>query len=264
MATLLATGAAIAAPADENQGRIILDARYRYEHVEQDGPLKDANAHTLRTRLGYQTATWHGLSGLLEVDDVRSIGGDHYNDTRNGRVAYGTVADSSGAAVNQLSVKARFADGSATVGRQRINLDNQRFIGGVGWRQNEQTYDGGVVEFKPTPASTLTYAYINNIDTVFGPDAPATPSRTTPADIEGHSHLLNMKHVFGPSLNAAAYHYRLGLDTIAVSAAAPLGTLSSKTTGVGAGRVLPLTQIKWCRAGGDTTLWKWLSVSSQS
>jgi hypothetical protein len=28
-----------------------------------------------------------------------------------------------------------------TLGRQRINLDDQRFVGSVGWRQNEQTFD---------------------------------------------------------------------------------------------------------------------------
>ncbi|MDR7068102.1 hypothetical protein J2X02_000919 [Pseudoxanthomonas japonensis] len=231
-ALLFAAAAAVAAPADESEGRLILDARYRFEQVEQDGPLKHASAHTLRTRLGYQTATWHGLSGLAEVDDVRSLGAEHYNDTRNGKSAYATVADPEGIAVNQLLVRGRFAKGSATVGRQRINLDNQRFVGGVGWRQNEQTYDGGVIEFKPTSASTVTYGYIDNIDTVFGPDSPATPGRTAPADIEGHSHLLNARYVFGTSLTATAYHYRLGLDNIGVTAAAPLGTLSSKTTGL--------------------------------
>ncbi len=232
LALFAATGAAIAAPADENEGRFILDARYRFEHVEQDNLLKDASVHTLRTRLGYRTATWHGLSGLLEVDDVRSLGGDHHNDTRNGQTAYSTIADPQGTAINQVFVRSRFTKGSATAGRQRINLDNQRFVGGVGWRQNEQTYDGGLVEFKLTSASTLMYAYIDNINTVFGPDEPAVPNRTAPAKIEGHSHLINAKHVFGPSLTATAYHYRLGLDNVAVNASAPLGTLSSKTTGL--------------------------------
>lgn len=227
-----ATAVAVATPAEETEGRLILDARYRFEHVEQEGPLRNASAHTLRTRLGYMTATWHGLSGLLEVDDVRPLGADHYNDTRNRQGAYATVADPRGTSVNQWLARSRFARGSVTAGRQRINLDNQRFVGGVGWRQNEQTYDGGVVEFKPTPTSTLTYAYIDNIDTVFGPDGPATPGRTAPADIEGHSHLVNARHVFGASLTVAAYHYRLGLDNIAVNATAPLGTLSSRTTGV--------------------------------
>jgi hypothetical protein len=227
-----ATAVAVATPAEGNEGRFILDARYRFEHVEQDGPLKNASAHTLRTRLGYRTATWHGLSGVLELDDVRSLGADHYNDTRNRQSAYATVVDPRGTSINQLLARSRFAKGTVTAGRQRINLDNQRFVGGVGWRQNEQTYDGGVVEFNPAPVSTITYAYIDNIDTVVGPDGPATPGRTSPADIEGHSHLVNARRVFGPSLVMAAYHYRLGLDNIAVNATAPLGTLSSKTTGV--------------------------------
>ncbi|MWV18508.1 hypothetical protein F3I16_20920, partial [Pseudomonas sp. L-22-4S-12] len=31
------------------QGKPILDARYRFEHVDQDNALKHANAQTLRT-----------------------------------------------------------------------------------------------------------------------------------------------------------------------------------------------------------------------
>ncbi len=231
VALLMASGTA-AATGNGSEGKLILDARYRFEHVEQDNALQHANAHTLRTRIGYQTAAWHGLTGLLEIDDVRSPGSDHYNDTRNGLGGYSTVADPHGTGINQALVKRAFDQGSVSVGRQRINLDNQRFVGGVGWRQNEQTYDGGVLELKPIAASAITYAYIDNVDTVFGPDSPPSPSRTAPADIEGHSHLLNAKYTFGKSLTATAYHYRLGLDNVAVTADAPLGTLSSKTTGV--------------------------------
>ena len=36
----------------ENQGHVDLDFRYRYELVDQAGLAKDANASTLRTRLG--------------------------------------------------------------------------------------------------------------------------------------------------------------------------------------------------------------------
>jgi hypothetical protein len=33
-------------------------------------------------------------------------------------------------------------DWLARLGRQRILPEDQRYVGGVGWRQNEQTYDG--------------------------------------------------------------------------------------------------------------------------
>ncbi|MGF6692521.1 hypothetical protein M2318_002593 [Metapseudomonas resinovorans] len=56
------------------QGKPILDARYRYENVEQDNNLRNANAQTLRTRVGFQSGKWYGLSGLVEVDNVSRLG----------------------------------------------------------------------------------------------------------------------------------------------------------------------------------------------
>jgi len=56
------------------QGKPILDARYRFENVDQDNALRDANAQTLRTRAGFQSGKWYGLSGLVEVDNVSRLG----------------------------------------------------------------------------------------------------------------------------------------------------------------------------------------------
>ena len=53
------------------------------------------------------------------------------------------------------------------VGRQRINLDNQRFVGVSPRRQNEQTYDGVLGQLQPVDELTLTYAYIDNVNTIF-------------------------------------------------------------------------------------------------
>ena len=125
-----------------NDGKLILDARYRYEHVDQDNTLDHANAQTLRTRVGFQTGKWYGLSGLIEADNTSRIGDASYNNTRNGQRNYSVVADPDGSEINQALLRYDFAQGNLVVGRQRINLDNQRFVGGVAWRQNEQTYDG--------------------------------------------------------------------------------------------------------------------------
>ena len=48
------------------EGKPILDLRYRYEHVDQDNALNNANAQTLRTRVGFQSGKWYGLSALIE------------------------------------------------------------------------------------------------------------------------------------------------------------------------------------------------------
>ncbi|MGE4405227.1 alginate export family protein [Pseudomonas sp.] len=237
---LLAAGLACSATAsaEENFSNLfsdakpIFDLRYRYEHVDQDNALKHANAQTLRTRVGVQSGKWYGLSALIEADNVSRLGKAAYNDTRNGQSDYSVVPDPDGSEINQALLRYDHALGNAVVGRQRINLDNQRFVGGVGWRQNEQTYDGALGQLKPLDGLTLTYAYIDNINSIFGPEDNRFDNRSNPANIEGHSHLFNAQYQLAPELTVTAYGYLLGLDNLAASAVADYGTLSSKTTGV--------------------------------
>ena len=214
------------------QGKPILDARYRFENVDQNNDLRDANAQTLRTRAGFQSGQWYGLSGLLEVDNVSRIGDDAYNSTRNGQKEYAVVADPDGTEVNQALLRYDHKLGSAVLGRQRINLDNQRFIGSVAWRQNEQTFDGALTQLKPLDGLTLSYAYLDQVNTVFGPDNGRYDNVTNPANIDGHSHLINAQYVFMPQLTATAYSYLLDLDNIALAPTAVEGTLSSQTSGL--------------------------------
>ncbi len=214
------------------QGKPILDARYRFENVDQNNDLRDANAQTLRTRAGFQSGQWYGLSGLLEVDNVSRIGDDAYNSTRNGQKEYAVVADPDGTEGNQALLRYDHKLGSAVLGRQRINLDNQRFIGSVAWRQNEQTFDGALTQLKPLDGLTLSYAYLDQVNTVFGPDNGRYDNLTNPANIDGHSHLINAQYVFMPQLTATAYSYLLDLDNIAVAPTAAEGTLSSQTSGL--------------------------------
>lgn len=215
-----------------DNGKPILDLRYRFEQVDQDNALRDARANTLRARVGYQTGAWNGFSGLVEFDAVSHLDGDHFNDTRNGQTCYSAVPDPKGSEVNQALVRYDAEQGSVALGRQRINLDNQRFVGGVAWRQNEQTFDAALLQFRPLKALAFTYAYIDQVNTVFGPDDGPYAAATNPANIDGHSHLLNLQYRPMPELVATAYQYRLGLDNIAVAAGAPRGTLSSTTTGL--------------------------------
>ena len=224
----LAAGSALAADA----GTPILDLRYRHESVDQAGFARDAHADTLRVRAGYATSAWHGWSALAEADGVLALGDGRHNDTRNGQRQYPVIADRAGAEINQALL--RYVDGrnSATFGRQRINLGNQRFVGGVGWRQNEQTYDGVRLQLAPLEQVTLDYTYVDGINTVFGPDDSAASNAANPSDIGGDSHLLHAGWKIAPALAASAYYYELDLDGIAVTATAPPGTLNSRTTGL--------------------------------
>jgi len=119
--------------------------RLRYEHADADG-AEAADAVTLRTRLGYRTLPYHGLRGFVEFEDVTSlVDDDQYNQAGlNPRGAGKTViADVEGTELNQafLEMTCPVTEGVIKAGRQRLILGNARFVGNVGWRQNEQTYD---------------------------------------------------------------------------------------------------------------------------
>src|SRR5690606_7922817 len=117
-------------------GNTTLNLRLRNEYVDDEAFASTANAATLRSRLSYTSATWQGLDLTLELDHVAHIADDRFNSTRNNKPLYPQVPDPKGADLNQANLRYRRNNFNLVAGRQRINRDNQRFIGSVGWRQN--------------------------------------------------------------------------------------------------------------------------------
>lgn len=154
-----------------NASKIDVSFRYHVENVDQDGVADDALASTLRSRVGVQTGSAFGISGLLEVDNVTVIGGVHYNNSLNGKINYPVVADPSGTDINQALLRYQSKDTKAQVdiGRQRTNVLNQRFLGGVAWRQNEQTLDGYRYQQKLPNNFSVDISHFYNVNRVFGP-----------------------------------------------------------------------------------------------
>ena len=57
-----------------------------------------------------------------------------------------------------------------TFGRQRINLDDQRFVGAVGWRQNEQTFDAVRLVYGDAKSVKADLIYSRSVRTIWGID----------------------------------------------------------------------------------------------
>lgn len=149
----------------------LIDTRLRYETVDQDGIARDADAVTARMRAGFE-AKKGAFSFLAEAEATLAIV-EKYNSSVNGLTQYPIVADPQNIELNRLQVQYRGLPKTVvTVGRQRINLDDQRFVGAVGWRQNEQTFDAVRVESAALgPVSVdLTYSWSDR--TIFGIDSP--------------------------------------------------------------------------------------------
>ncbi|MFV8819030.1 alginate export family protein [Haliea sp. E17] len=231
-----------AAPAPESftdmftMGKASVDFRYRFEFVDQDGFDKDAEASTLRSRLTFGSAAYKGFSFLMEVDDVSTVGDDDYNSTANGKTQYPVVADPEGTDVNQVWAKYASGGASGTYGRQRILHGNQRFVGGVGWRQNEQTYDGFRALYS-TGGLSLDASYVYNVNRIFGPD----DGPVQPADLHGDNYLLRGDWKFSENHGVAAYAYLLDVDYDPAYPAGRSSGNSSDTYGVEyAGKFGPL------------------------
>ncbi|MEQ1439093.1 hypothetical protein AAG565_07000 [Fontimonas sp. SYSU GA230001] len=171
-----------------------LDLRLRYERVEQDNALDDADALTLRTRLGYSTRAWNALTAFVEMENVSALVDDYAPEN----AGYSVVADPEGAEVNQYGLRYNGVPGlAATLGRSKLILDNARWVGNVGWRQNEQTFDGVFLKYTGIPALTGQYAYLSNVNTITG----------TNVDLDGH--LLNLGWALLPQLTLTGYAYLL-------------------------------------------------------
>lgn len=213
-AMLLAAGAAPAGAEDWFdplvQGTILLDLRARYEYADiADGP-DASHAATLRSRLGYATKPWQGLSATFEVENVASPDEHAFWDgiaPSNGR---SIVADPSTTEVNQaflLFEREDLGDSLARLGRQRITLDDHRFIGNVGWRQNEQTYDAAFAETALGVESlALQYGYLLAVHRIFGNEGNAATR-----DFDSSSHLARLAYRVAPWLEAVAFAYWLDL-----------------------------------------------------
>lgn len=188
-------------------GKPILDIRPRYESVDQANLAQEAQALTVRTRLGWETGAWNDLKGLIEFEDVRQIGGEDYNSGLNGKTLYPVVADPDVTELNRLQVTWTPSKVfSATLGRQRINLDDQRFVGAVAWRQDEQTFDAARADatLGKLKVTAVYLAHVNRI-------------AAEAADWDSDSWLLNATLPVSPAFTPQAFVYALDFDNAAVS-----------------------------------------------
>jgi len=194
-----------------SESSVKVNLRARYEGVDQDGIGKDASALTLRSRITVNTGSYSNFSLGLEVDKVDALV-DNYNSTQNGNIEYPKVVDPQGTEVNQGFIKYANNDFSAVVGRQRVLHNNQRFVGGVGWRQNEQTYDGVRAQYN-TDVFSVDYSYIHNINSI------------TAADIKGSFQLVNAQYTINKSHKLAGFAYLLDYDIAMANSSNTVGAL---------------------------------------
>jgi hypothetical protein len=221
----------------------IVDTRLRFEDVDQDPMAEEAEALTLRARLGFETGKAWETSLLAEGEFVWPLA-DDYNSTTNGHTTYPTVPDPESYEVNRLQLtNTSLPQTTLTLGRQRINLDDQRFVGNVGWRQNEQTFDALRVVNKTIPNVTFDVTYLDQVNRVFGKESPQ-------GRYEGDSFLGNVSYQF-PIGKLTGFGYWLEFDPIANVPGAVRD--SSETFGLRFAGERPLSKFKLAYAASYAT-----------
>ncbi len=187
----------------------LVDIRARYEYGDTDG-LDPSHAFTIRERLGFKTAAFHGFSALIEGEFTQAIVDDYTSgDAFADPVTPGNtvISDPESNELNQAYLQYSAFETTVRLGRQKIIYDNAAFIGNVGWRQNEQTFDAVSISTTYFDDLTINYAYSNRVNRIFGSEALGTNK-----DVTGDIHLLNASYTGIKGLTLGSYAYLMDFD----------------------------------------------------
>lgn len=199
------------------EGKTTLDVRTRYEYV--DGPgSNDVNGYGIRTRLGFTTAELDGFQAMVEMEDISFVD----NSNRPG-------LDVPTTEINQLWLGYKNDSFSGKFGNQVYTLDDHRFIGHVGWRQNIQTFDALTAQFAPTAESTIKLGYLSRINRI----------NATSQDLDGF--LANAKFKISEELSLTGFAYLLDFDSAGFFAGTSTNTFGLRGTGKFGGEDMPFT-----------------------
>lgn len=210
----------------------LIDARLRYENVDQAPFARDAEGVTARVRAGAEAKS--GAFALLAEAEGTLALSERYNSGVNGKTAFPILADPENIELNRLQLQfTGLPKTLVTVGRQRINLDDQRFVGSVGWRQNEQTFDAARVEWSGIKNVKVDVTYSWSDRTIWGVDGFGARQQA----ISGDNLFANLsyKHWLG---TLTGFAYLVDQDEAAISGF----RMSSQSYGVRFAGATPLSK----------------------
>lgn len=234
------------------QGKPMTSFRLRYENVDQEGyqstaatapKLKTGEAFTLRSLIGWQTASFKNFSFGVQLTDVHEFT-DDFNDRRDNQPEhnngtgspsldkrqYPNIVDPGYTDINQLYVDwTGINNTKLRLGRQQLNLDNVRFIGDIGFRQNMQVFDGISVLNKSIPNTEIFAAHFGKVRQI------TTKLR------DGNIDILNAKYKISPTESLIGYGYFIDVENLGQNGGNPtaVGTAAQGGNGLGGSSDIP-------------------------
>jgi hypothetical protein len=234
--TLTLLASASPALADPIKIKPLIDARLRFESVDQKPLARDASAVIARVRAGFEAKT-KAFALLIEGEGTLAIS-EKYNSGVNGKAAFPIVADPETIELNRAQVQILAIPKTiVTIGRQRINLDDQRFVGSVGFRANEQTFDAARIEYSgiKNVKADITYSWSQR--TIWGVDGGNRFGLARQQAVSGDNIFANLsyKHKLG---TLTGFAYLVDQDEAVISGF----RMSSKTIGARFAGTAPLSK----------------------
>jgi len=171
--------------------------------------VKHGNANAMTNRLvlgvGADIAGTDWLSAYAEMTDVHSINNDNYKSTNNDNPNNkNVVADPEQTRLTQSYIDVKGGGALLRAGRQMVNLDNQRFVGAVGWRQMPQTFDAYLLAYSGVENLSLAAAYVTKVNRIFADDKDSLDTRSV---------ILHAGYKVADALSITAYDYMLSAGT---------------------------------------------------
>lgn len=144
--------------------------RLRYQYTNQEEFDQNADALTLRFKGNAEVDLFSGATFLAEIETVSSIV-ENFNDGANGNVLLPFIPDPSGVRLNRLQIVSQnLPKTRITIGRQKIEIDDWRFIGNFPFRQNDQTFDAVRIETRAIGPGHLDVGYFSRVLRPLGGD----------------------------------------------------------------------------------------------
>ncbi|MXO99468.1 hypothetical protein GRI97_10755 [Altererythrobacter xixiisoli] len=144
----------------------VAEARLRYEHVDEASFAEASDAVTARVRLGAQASAGKLTATVIGQGNLALV--DHYFDGLHGTQTRPQIGDPENLALYVAQL--RYADEglAITAGRQKLLLEDERFVGNAFFRNNAQSFDAVRAELAPAKGLTIDLTYAWNARTIWG------------------------------------------------------------------------------------------------